>query len=161
MQETLSVGGLVKHPVTMWRAREVLGRISRVEDFVCLEGWMRPQQHWSGYRLEDLLNLAVPLAPYVEVASGTFVAVFAVSEVKGSNILLADTCNGQLLEAERGGPWRLVAPGRECFFSVKAVDRITVVATRSGETARRLALARIGRLDPDSAPSSSEEPTVG
>lgn len=143
MEGSLLVGGLVRNPLAVGQAVEILSRVNRVEDFVCLEGWMRPQQRWSGYRLEDLLRLAGPMAPFLEVASGDFVAVLSIADIWGTNILLADTQNGQRLTAETGGPWRLVAPGYACFYSVKRVDRLTVVEGREGEAAETIAMARL------------------
>ncbi len=122
-------------------------RLDRVEDFYCLEGWVRPDQAWSGFRLAELVSLAAPLpdAQCVEIASGNFVAVVSFSDMQSHHILLADTQNGQRLKESTGGPWRLVVSGAACYHSVKNVDRITVVRDCLGETARTLAVSRINK----------------
>ncbi len=41
---------------------------------------------------------------------------------------------------------RLVVAGKDCFVSIKWVDYIEITAARPAETAREIALRRIGRL---------------
>lgn len=151
MNATILVNGLVRRPFQFPTTGNLGPRIERVEDFVCLEGWMRAQQHWAGYRLADVIAVADPLpeARYVEIASGTFVAVLPLEAVQEQDVLLADHSGGQPLTARTGGPWRLVAPGRDCYYHVKAVDRLTLVAHAEGETARQIALARIAATPRD------------
>lgn len=143
----LTISGLVAKTVPIPPALPDLDRIEHVEDFVCLEGWMRPSEAWSGYRLRDLIDLASPLpeARYVEIASGDFVAVLPRDVIIRSDVLLADTRNGSPLTETTGGPWRLVVPGGVCYRSVKNVDRITRVRDNQHETVQRIAFSRIQR----------------
>ncbi|NMP24924.1 molybdopterin-dependent oxidoreductase [Sulfobacillus harzensis] len=102
------ITGLIERPIEVPPRGGLLSRIDRVEDFRCLEGWVRPNQAWSGFRLGELIHLARPLsnARFVEVACGDFVAVLPLSDLEHSEVLLADTQNGLKLTASTGGPWR-------------------------------------------------------
>lgn len=142
----LMITGLVRHPIEVPPQGMRVPRLDRVEDFHCLEGWVRPNQAWSGFRLAKLVGLAaLPDAQFVEIASGNFVAVVAFSDMESHHILLADTRNGQRLKESTGGPWRLVLSGAACYQNVKNVERITVARESLGETARTLALSRINK----------------
>lgn len=129
----LLINGLVRRPFQVWSDAQLAPNIERVEEFT----W--PDQAWSGYPLDRLIALAHPdpAAGYVEVASGDFVAVLPLSHLSGA--FLANYLNGQ---PARDG-WRLIASG-PCYHRVKNVDRVTVVADRSGETARDVARQRTG-----------------
>ncbi len=58
---------------------------------------------------------------------------------------------GQSLPAAHGAPCRLVVAGKDCYFSVKWLERVEVTSGRPADTAREIALRRIGN---QSAPSS-------
>jgi len=142
---SLKITGLVEHAIDVPPRDPRVPRVDRVEDFHCLEGWVRQDQSWSGLSLNQLIRLAKPRenGRFVEVASGDFVAVISLSDLDGMVALLADTQNRCKLTQSNGGPWRLIVSGAACYYSVKHVDRITVVTDRSGETARTLALTRL------------------
>lgn len=148
--ERILVEGLVRSPGFL--TADVLSTLqvgSWTEDFHCEEGWTRPEEHWEGYRLEDVLALADPETGggYLQVGSGDFVTVIP-REVAREGAVLATHLNGELLSKERGGPWRLVVLRGACYQSVKWVDRIALVSEAKGETARNIALGRIGK-DPE------------
>ncbi len=146
---SIAITGLVTRAVSIPEDLAQAQRTRRVEDFVCLEGWSRPDQAWSGYRLDDLIRLANPVADgrFVEIGAAEFVTVLALDDLRETPVLLADTLNGKLLTQATGGPWRLVVPGGVCYQSVKGVERIVVVDHRRGDTARTIAFKRIGRSD--------------
>ena len=136
----LVVNGMVHRPYEFESHKKHFRRTRRVLDFTCLEGWTKPAQAWSGYRLDHVVGLADPSANarFVEIASGGFVAVLPLSEM--SHALLADRKDGKPLTS---GGWRLVIADGLCYNSVKDVDRITLVADDSGATARSIALERL------------------
>ncbi len=142
---SLKITGLVEHTIDIPPRNTRIARIDRIEDFHCLEGWVRPDQSWSGLPLDQLIRLAKPRenGRFIEIASGDFVAVLSLSDLDQMVVLLADTQNGCKLTQSNGGLWRLIVSGAACYYGVKNVDRISVVADRSGETARTLALARL------------------
>lgn len=145
MSLKLKITGLVEHSIDVPPRDPRIPRVDRVEDFHCLEGWVRPNQSWSGFQLAQLIRLAKPRqnGRFIEVASGDFVAVLSLSDLDEVVALLADTRNGHKLTGSNGGPWRLIVSGAACYDSVKNVDRVTVVADGSGATARKLALTRL------------------
>jgi DMSO/TMAO reductase YedYZ molybdopterin-dependent catalytic subunit len=66
--------------------------------------------------------------------------LLSLAEALTGGALLARYLNGTLLTPEHGAPLRLVAPGRACFYNVKWVDRLEVLAAEaptSGETIAR------------------------
>ncbi len=84
----------------------------------------------------------LPEAQYVSVQAGAFKVTLTVAEARDPNVMLALTLNDQTLPLEHGGPCRLVAPTKACYFSVKWVDRIEVTAERPEETGQQIAQAR-------------------
>ncbi len=64
------------------------------------------------------------------------------AEAMAPGVLVAQGPNGQPLPPEHGGPCRLVAPGKACYFSVKWVEQITLAATRPRDTGQEIAMAR-------------------
>ncbi|HEY7491533.1 MAG TPA: molybdopterin-dependent oxidoreductase [Candidatus Tectomicrobia bacterium] len=58
---------------------------------------------------------------------------------------MARRLNGALLTPEHGAPLRLVAPGRACFYSVKWVDRLEVLADEAPTTGETIARNRLQR----------------
>jgi len=51
--------------------------------------------------------------------------------------------NGTPLTPEHGAPLRLVAPSRACFYSVKWVDRLEVLAHEAPTTGETIARNRL------------------
>lgn len=140
---TLRIEGLVSHPCAL-RMTDLaqLPRASFTETFSCDEQWQAKSQSWVGPRLLDLLALAglLPAARYVRVGAGDYVVPVLLAEAAGA--ILADTLNGQPLTAEHGASWRLALPGKQCFTSVKWVDRLEVTAVRGDNAGARLTSAR-------------------
>jgi DMSO/TMAO reductase YedYZ molybdopterin-dependent catalytic subunit len=92
------------------------------------------------------LNASSPLpeARYVSFGAADFKIGLPLEEAMSPGALLASRLNGQPLAPEHGGPCRLVIVGKECFYSIKWVDNIEVTATRPTDTAKEIALKRIG-----------------
>lgn len=130
-QRLLHVSGLVIRPCrfTVTDLAD-LPRATFTETFSCDDQWATQSQRWCGPRLLDILELAglLPTAKYVRVGAGEYVVPVLLAEAAGA--LLADTLNDEPLTAEHGAPWRLALPGKQCFTSVKWVDRLEVTAKR-------------------------------
>jgi DMSO/TMAO reductase YedYZ molybdopterin-dependent catalytic subunit len=120
-----------------------LPRASFTETFSCDDQWATQSQSWRGPRLLDVLALAglLPAAKYVRVGAGDYVVPVLLAEADGA--LLADTLNDQPLPPEHGAPWRLALPGKQCFTSVKWVDRLEVTAERGANVGARLTSERL------------------
>lgn len=149
----LRVDGMVGTPVTLtatdlWSlpVKEV------VQDFSCEEGWVAVGQRWQGVPVATLLDLSEvdSRTRFVRFSAGDFTVALPVEEAMAPETMLAVRLQGRPLAPEHGGPCRLVASGKECFYSVKWVDRVTALAEPPEESGREIALGRIGRvIDPD------------
>ena len=144
----LRVDGLVVQPLKLSVSEiEALGAQTCTADFVCEEGWMVPEQQWEGVAVAAILGCAgvQPDARFLKVYAGDYTVLLPLDEALTGRALLARCLNGMPLTPEHGAPLRLVAPGRACFYNVKWVDRLEVLAEEaptSGETIARNRLQR-------------------
>jgi DMSO/TMAO reductase YedYZ molybdopterin-dependent catalytic subunit len=146
----LRVDGLVTQPLSL-SVNEVktLGRQAHAADFVCEEGWMVPEQHWDGVPVPAILEHAgiAPQARFLKVYAGDFTVLLPLQEALTGGALLAHTLNGSPLTQEHGAPLRLVAPGRTCFYSVKWVERLEVLAEEAPTSGETIARTRLDAAD--------------
>ena len=141
----LRIDGLVEQPAQLDTAQlAALPGGATTDDFACEEGWVVPDQRWEGVRLADVLAIARPLpaARWVLVSAGGFSVALPLEEAF-TGALLAYRLNGAPLAREHGAPLRLVAAGRECFFSVKWVERLELLAAEPNTTGADIARSRI------------------
>jgi DMSO/TMAO reductase YedYZ molybdopterin-dependent catalytic subunit len=117
----LKITGLVEHTIDVPPRNTGISRVDRIEDFHCLEGWVRPDQSWSGLPLDQLIRLAKPRENerFIEVASGDFVAVLSLSDLDRMVALLANPQNGCKPTQSNRGAWRLIVFAAACYYSVK------------------------------------------
>jgi DMSO/TMAO reductase YedYZ molybdopterin-dependent catalytic subunit len=144
----LRVDGLVAQPLDLSISEiETLGTQARAADFVCEEGWMVPDQQWEGIAVAAILEHAgvPPEASFLKVYAGDFTVLLPLEEALTGGALLARCLNGTPLTLEHGAPLRLVAPGRACFYSVKWVDRLEVLAEAAPTTGETIARNRLQR----------------
>jgi DMSO/TMAO reductase YedYZ molybdopterin-dependent catalytic subunit len=144
----LRVDGLVAQPLDLSVSEvEALGAQAHAADFVCEEGWMVPDQQWEGVAVATILGRAgvQPEARFLKVYAGTFTVLLPLEEALTGGALLARCLNGTPLTQEHGAPLRLVAPGRACFYSVKWVDRLEVLAHEVPTTGSTMARNRLQR----------------
>ena len=143
---TIRVEGIVARPLTLTQADLAgLPRQQIEGDFSCEEGWEVAGLRWKGIRLADVLALADPLpaAAYVRVLSGVYAVPIAVADA--ASALLCEELDGERIETEQGGPWRLLLPGRACFTSVKWVDRLELASEPGEASGEQIARARQAR----------------
>jgi DMSO/TMAO reductase YedYZ molybdopterin-dependent catalytic subunit len=144
----LRVDGLVAQSLDLSVSEiEALGAQARSADFVCEEGWMVPNQQWEGVAVAAILGRAgvQPGARFLKVYAGNFTVLLPLEEALTGGALLARCLNGTPLTPEHGAPLRLVAPGRACFYSVKWVDRLEVLAHEAPTTGETIARNRLQR----------------
>ena len=144
----LRVDGLVAQPLALSVSEvEALGAQTRAVDFVCEEGWVVPEQQWEGVTVATILERAGvrPEARFLKVYAGDFTVLLPLEEALTGGALLARSLNGTPLTPEHGAPLRLVAPGRACFYSVKWVDRLEVLAEEAPTTGATIARNRLQR----------------
>lgn len=144
----LRVDGLVETSLALSICDvEALGSQAHSADFVCEEGWMVPEQQWEGVAVAAILAHAgvEPTARFLKVYAGDFTVLLPLEEVLRGGALLARRLNGKPLTREHGAPLRLVAPGRACFYSVKWVDRLEMLAEEAPTSGASIARSRLQR----------------
>ncbi|ELZ91888.1 sulfite oxidase [Haloferax mucosum ATCC BAA-1512] len=122
---SLSVDGLVAHPLTLRRADFGPDETQSVL-LDCTSGWYTVQ-NWTGVRLGDVLSNADvhSSARWVTVRSVTgYRWSFPIEEAR--EMLLATRVGDEPLSHGHGAPLRLVAPNRRGFQWVKWIDAIDV-----------------------------------
>jgi DMSO/TMAO reductase YedYZ molybdopterin-dependent catalytic subunit len=144
----LRVDGLVAQPLVLsLHEVDALAAQAHAADFVCEEGWMVPDQHWEGVALAAILARAgvQSAARFLKAHAGDFTVLVPLEEALTGGALLARHLNGMPLTPAHGAPLRLVAPGRACWYSVKWVDRLELVAEETATPGAGLARARLQR----------------
>ena len=126
------IGGDVKTSVQVGVELQRVPRVEQCSDFHCVTTWSRRGLQWGGIRFGDFYRqVVVPLAG--PLADATFVVFkgqdgartsLPLDDLLSSDVLLADTLDGQPLSIAHGAPLRLVAPAHYGYKSVKHVDRI-------------------------------------
>ena len=144
----LRIDGLVGQPLALSISDvDALEAQTHTADFVCEEGWLVPEQRWDGVAVAALLGRAgvLPEARFLKVYAGDFTVLLSLEEALTGGALLARRLNGTLLTRDHGAPLRLVAPGWTCFYSVKWVDRLEVLAEESPTSGETIARTRVQR----------------
>jgi DMSO/TMAO reductase YedYZ molybdopterin-dependent catalytic subunit len=144
----LRVDGLVAQPLNLSVSEvEALGTQARTADFVCEEGWIVPDQQWEGVTVAAILGRAgvQPQACFLRVLAAKFGGLYPLGVGVRGGQFGARRHTGPLLTPEHGAPLRLVAPGRACFYSVKWVDRLEVLADEAPTTGETIARNRLQR----------------
>jgi len=144
----LRVDGLVAQPLVLsLHEVDALAAQAHTADVVCEEGWVVPEQPWTGVAVAALLARAGvrPGVRFLKVYAGNFTVLLRLEEALTGGALLARCLNGTPLTPEHGAPLRLVAPGRACFYSVKWVDRLEVLADEAPTTGASIARNRLQR----------------
>jgi sulfoxide reductase catalytic subunit YedY len=143
---TVSVGGLVKQPIT-YDIDELLQRFTQQERIYrlrCVEGWSMVIP-WQGFPVADLLKEVEPTADAKFVR---FETIYAPEEMPGQEspwyswpyveglrldeamndlAILATGLYGKPLPPQDGAPIRLVVPWKYGFKSIKAIVKIDLV----------------------------------
>ena len=104
-----------------------------------------------------------PAARWVQASAGAYSVPLPLAAARRG--LLALRLGGTPLSAARGGPVRLVVPGRACYTSLKWLDHLELRPAAAPDTGRvaaraRLAAARARDLGPGAA-GGRQEPGGG
>jgi sulfoxide reductase catalytic subunit YedY len=138
------VDGLVRRPRDLTLA-DLMSLPQRTvsDDFTCLEGWTVPALSWRGVPLAAVLDLVGvdPAARWLQASAADFSAPLPLDAV--GDALLALRLGDAELPADHGGPVRLVVPRRECYTSIKWLDRLELRRQPAPNVARAKALARL------------------
>lgn len=130
---TLEIDGLVDRPLKFtWDEYRNLPRVKVFADFHCVTRWSRLSNLWEGVSIHELLARAglQPKAKFV-IATGYdsgWTTNLPIEELLQPDVLLADTHDGQPINADHGGPVRLMVPLLYAWKSAKWLRKITFVA---------------------------------
>ncbi len=129
----LRVGGLVdKELVFNWSEFRALPRVKVFADFHCVTRWSRLGNVWEGVAINELLSRAgvKPAARFAvaEGYDGGWNTNLPLDDLQQDDVLLADTHDGAPLEADHGGPCRLIVPRLYAWKSAKWIRAIELVA---------------------------------
>lgn len=127
----LKVGGLVAKPLALsYKQALALRPVERVVQMNCVEGWSELLL-FTGIRVADLLRLAQPKpgAGWVIFrAADGYSSAMPLKYLLASDALLAFKVNGLTLDAKRGFPFWLVAPGKLGYKWVKWIVAVELSA---------------------------------
>lgn len=125
--------GLVEQPVKLtWEEFRRLPRATVHCDIHCVTRWSRLENTFEGVAVKDLLDRAQVKAEanFVLIhAEKGFTTNLPLADLLQSNVLLADTHDGQPLAPEHGWPLRLVVPHLYFWKSAKWVRGFELLAT--------------------------------
>lgn len=129
----LAVDGLVRQELTLSLAEfRSLPRVKVFSDFHCVTTWSRLGNLWEGVSVRELLNTTGILSEaqfaIVGGCDGDWTTNVPLSALLEEDVLLADTHDGLPIDADHGGPVRLVVPRLFAWKSAKWVHRITLTA---------------------------------
>ncbi len=99
-------------------------------DIHCVTGWSKLDTTWEGVAFRDLMELIKPKAEgrFVMVhCYGGYTTNLPLDDLMEPNVLFAHHHNGEPLDAEHGGPCRLVVPHLYFWKSAKWVRGIQFV----------------------------------
>jgi len=127
---TLSVDGLVNHPITMtFQDLLQLPRHNQVTDFHCVEGWSVFDVPWNGLHIDSLIGLVEPTSAATHLTFQCFGNIYQeslpLSLAQEPHTMLAYGIDGNTLPQTHGFPLRLVVPRLLGYKSAKWVQRIT------------------------------------
>ncbi|MCH8960933.1 MAG: sulfite oxidase-like oxidoreductase [Bacteroidetes bacterium] len=128
---TLRVFGQVEEPVELdWDGFLALAQQAETADFHCVTQWSRLENTWEGVAFNEVMKLVNPKpeATHVMVhCFGGYTTNLPLDDLMKANVLFAHKHNGEPLEAEHGGPCRLVVPHLYFWKSAKWVRGIQFV----------------------------------
>ncbi|MCA9045968.1 MAG: sulfite oxidase-like oxidoreductase, partial [Planctomycetaceae bacterium] len=127
------VKGLVDNPLSFtWDEFQQLPRVKVFSDFHCVTRWSRLGNVWEGVSIRELMNRAgvQAEAKYV-IAEGYdsgWTTNMPLADADAEDVLLADIHDGEPINADHGGPLRLVVPRLYAWKSAKWLRSLTLVA---------------------------------
>ena len=126
------VAGLVETPLTFsWEEFRELPRITVFADFHCVTRWSRLGNLWEGVAVRELLAQAgVQSGAQFVVAHGYdsgWTTNLPLNEFDVDDALLADTHDGEPIDADHGGPVRLIVPRLYAWKSAKWLRKIELL----------------------------------
>lgn len=115
-------GRVAKERTLTWEEFTALPTAERVSDIHCVTRWSKLDNRWEGVLATELVRLAEPAdsARFVMVHGyGDYTTNLPLAALLEDDVLFAFKHDGEPLEAEHGGPLRLVVPRLYFWKSAK------------------------------------------
>ena len=130
-QWSFEINGLVRQPVRWsWAEFRLLASQHFTVDIHCVTKWSKLDTEWQGVSVDTLLA-AVEVDPNVHYVvafcDGGYTTNMPLNEITGGKAFVGYEYNGAPLQAEHGGPARLVVPQLYFWKSAKWVRGLTMV----------------------------------
>jgi DMSO/TMAO reductase YedYZ molybdopterin-dependent catalytic subunit len=122
-----TIDGAVEQTVRWtWDEFHELPTETFTRDIHCVTKWTKLDTTWTGISVDTLLEHAQPTSGFVTVhASEGYTTNLALEDITGGKAWVVDTFSGLPLEAEHGGPARLLVPHLYFWKSAKWVRGLT------------------------------------
>ena len=129
----LDIGGLVETSLSFnWDEYRRLPRVKVFADFHCVTRWSRLGNLWEGVSIPALMQQAKPLpeAKFVVITGYDYgwTTNLPLEDFLSADVLLADMHDGEPIDADHGGPVRLIVPLLYAWKSAKWIRSIELVA---------------------------------
>ena len=128
---SFSIQGAVGTTVSWtWEEFHTLPTETFTKDIHCVTKWTKLDTSWTGVSVDTLLDGVDLGGDYVTIWSdGGYTTNLAIADITGGKAWVVDTYDGAPLEAEHGGPARLLVPDLYFWKSAKWVRGLTVTPT--------------------------------
>jgi DMSO/TMAO reductase YedYZ molybdopterin-dependent catalytic subunit len=123
---SFTVRDIDEQPLMTWRWKEFLALPSTLvrTDIHCVTKWSKLDTRWRGVTIDDLLDAAdldPPGAYVMAFCDGGYTTNIALDDLLGGRGAIVYEYDGEPLEAEHGGPARLLVPHLYFWKSAKWV----------------------------------------
>ena len=128
---SFEINGLVRQPVRWsWAEFQLLPSRPYTVDIHCVTKWSKLDTQWEGVSIDTLLE-SVEVDPNAHFAmafcDGGYTTNMPLREITGGKAFVGYKFDGDSLEAEHGGPARLVVPALYFWKSAKWVRGLTLI----------------------------------
>jgi len=125
---TLSVEGEVDRPATYsWQELQALPHETVTTDIHCVTKWTKFDTLWTGVSLDTLLGAAGPSGEFLSISSyDGYTTNLPLEDVLDGKAWIAFAYDDEPLEAEHGGPARLLVPHLYFWKSAKWVRSLEI-----------------------------------
>jgi DMSO/TMAO reductase YedYZ molybdopterin-dependent catalytic subunit len=125
-------GKVGREKILTWEEFNALPRMEAISDMHCVTRWSRTGNRWEGVPAREVVRLAEPLpsARFVMVhAYGDYTTNLPLAALLEEGVMFATHHDGEALEAEHGGPMRLVVPSLYLWKSAKWANGLEFMDT--------------------------------
>lgn len=131
---TVRVFGLAEEKSFTWADLLALPQTTLTYDIHCVTHWSKLDTTWTGVRVTDLMA-SIQLQPgathVMQHSVGGYTTNLSLDDFLRPENLLAHTFHGEALDAEHGGPLRLVVPHLYFWKSAKWLNGLEFMSSDS------------------------------